>query len=71
MSVTPGAAEIRPFTFEFPEAELEDLRERIKATRLPEKETVADQSQGTQLETIQQLAHYWATDTTGARSRRG
>jgi pimeloyl-ACP methyl ester carboxylesterase len=62
MSVTPGAAEIRPFSFEFSDAELQNLRERITAARFPEKETVTDQSQGTQLETIQQLAHYWATE---------
>ena len=37
-----GATAIRPFTIEFPEAELDDLRARIAATRWPEKETVAD-----------------------------
>ena len=42
--------------------ELVDLRRRIAATRWPEKETVADQSQGVQLATIQELARYWATD---------
>ncbi|MGW5660973.1 epoxide hydrolase family protein [Streptomyces sp. NPDC003758] len=62
MSITPGTAEIRPFTFEFPEEELEDLRARIKAARWPEKETVADQSQGTQLETMKELARYWASE---------
>ncbi|MGW3730266.1 epoxide hydrolase family protein [Streptomyces sp. NPDC000851] len=62
MSVTPEATAIRPFTFEFPDAELEDLRRRIEATRFPEKETVEDQSQGTQLATIQELARYWATE---------
>ncbi|WP_409467305.1 epoxide hydrolase family protein [Streptomyces sp. HC307] len=62
MSVTPEAPEIRPFSFEFPEAELEDLRRRIEATRWPEKETVTDQSQGTQLATIQELARYWASE---------
>ncbi|MER7817998.1 epoxide hydrolase family protein [Streptomyces sp. NPDC096153] len=62
MSVTPEATSIRPFTFEFPDAELEDLRRRIEATRWPEKETVEDQSQGTQLATIQELARYWATE---------
>jgi pimeloyl-ACP methyl ester carboxylesterase len=56
------SAEIRPFSFEFSDAELQDLRDRIVAARFPEKETVPDQSQGTQLETIQKLAHYWATD---------
>ena len=45
-----------------PEAELTELRRRINATRWPEKETVADASQGVQLATIQKLARYWATD---------
>ena len=53
---------IRPFTIETPEAELEDLRARIAATRFPEKETVDDQSQGAQLATMQALARYWATE---------
>jgi pimeloyl-ACP methyl ester carboxylesterase len=53
---------IRPFKKVFPEAELTDLRRRIAATRLPEKEPVDDPSQGIQLATIQKLARYWATD---------
>jgi Epoxide hydrolase N terminus len=57
-----SAAAIRPFTFEFPDAELEELRRRIKATRWPEKEAVADDTQGVQLATIQKLARYWATE---------
>ncbi|WP_457493426.1 epoxide hydrolase N-terminal domain-containing protein, partial [Streptomyces sp. P5_D11] len=43
MSVTSDQHAIRPFTFEFPEADLKDLRARIEATRWPERETVADQ----------------------------
>ncbi|MGW3691722.1 epoxide hydrolase family protein [Streptomyces sp. NPDC005125] len=62
MSVTPDQHAIRPFTFEFPEADLKDLRARIVATRWPEKETVADRSQGTQLATMQKLARYWAKE---------
>jgi hypothetical protein len=57
-----GAAAIRPFKFEAPEAELQALRARISATRFPDKETVEGQSQGTQLATIQALARYWATE---------
>ncbi|HXW91319.1 MAG TPA: epoxide hydrolase [Terriglobales bacterium] len=53
---------IRPFQVNFPEAQLNELRTRIKATKWPERETVADASQGVQLATIQALAHYWATD---------
>ena len=52
---------IRPFKVHFPNAELEDLHKRLLATRWPDKETVADQSQGVQLEKIQELVHYWAT----------
>jgi hypothetical protein len=53
---------IRPFHVSVPEEQLVDLRKRIAATRWPEKETVADQSQGVQLATIQKLARYWGTD---------
>ena len=58
----PAATAVRPFTFKAPEAELQDLRNRIKATRWPEKEAVADDTQGVQLATIQKLARYWATE---------
>ena len=61
MSVT-DATGIRPFTIETPEAELDNLRTRIAATRWPEKETVSDQSQGVQSATMQALAQYWHTE---------
>jgi pimeloyl-ACP methyl ester carboxylesterase len=54
--------EIRPFTVEIAEAELDDLRRRIAATQWPEPETVADDSQGVRLATIQKLARYWETE---------
>ncbi len=57
-----NATAVRPFTVEIPEADLEDLRRRIAATRWPEKEPVADASQGVQSATIQALARYWASD---------
>jgi pimeloyl-ACP methyl ester carboxylesterase len=53
---------IRPFRVNVPEAELTELRRRIKATKWPERETVTDQTQGVQLATMQKLASYWATD---------
>jgi pimeloyl-ACP methyl ester carboxylesterase len=52
---------IRPFTYRASQAELDDLRRRILAARLPEKEPVSDFSQGVKLATVQKLAHYWAT----------
>jgi pimeloyl-ACP methyl ester carboxylesterase len=57
-----GDASIRPFTVSVSQDEITDLRRRIAATRWPDKETVADQSQGVQLATMQKLAGYWATD---------
>jgi hypothetical protein len=55
-------AAIRPFSVKAPEESLTDLRRRIQATRWPERETVADASQGVQLATTQKLARYWATE---------
>src|SRR5262245_29798701 len=54
--------EIRPFSFHAAEAELVDLRKRINATKWPDREQVADDTQGVQLDTIQKVARYWATD---------
>ena len=54
--------EIRPFQVNIPETELMELRRRIAATRLPEKETVGDISQGVPLATVQKLAKYWANE---------
>jgi len=53
---------IRTLQVNFPEADLTELRQRINATRWPERETVMDATQGVQLETTQALARYWATD---------
>src|ERR687895_2646261 len=61
-STVETAIEIRPFQVEVPDEALEDLRRRIAATNWPEKETVADQSQGVPLAMIQKLARYWGTD---------
>lgn len=63
-SETPAvAAEIheavRPFRIDIPEEQIADLRRRIAATRWPDRETVADDSQGVRLKTVQQLVQYW------------
>jgi len=54
-----GDTSIRPFQFHASEDDLADLKRRIAATRWPERETVADDTQGVQLATIQKLADYW------------
>jgi pimeloyl-ACP methyl ester carboxylesterase len=53
---------VRPFRVEVSQASLEDLRKRVLATRFPTKELVQDRSQGVQLATLKELAHYWATE---------
>jgi pimeloyl-ACP methyl ester carboxylesterase len=52
---------IRPFHFNATKEQLADLRKRVAATKWPEQETVSDATQGVQLKTMQELAHYWAT----------
>jgi pimeloyl-ACP methyl ester carboxylesterase len=61
-STVETASEIRPFRVDVPDEALEDLRRRIATTNWPEKETVADQSQGVPLAMIQKLARHWMTD---------
>src|SRR5215218_283086 len=66
-SVTVVAAEntntkVVPFRVSVPDADLADLRRRLKATRWPDKETAADQWQGVQLANLQELVRYWGMD---------
>jgi len=53
---------IRPFKVQVHQAELDDLRRRIHATRWADKETVGDRSQGTQLAKLKGLINYWGTE---------
>ena len=61
-SAVEPTVEVRPFHVDVPETDLADLRRRLVATRWPERETVADDSQGVPLATIEELARHWATD---------
>jgi len=54
--------EIRPFRIEVPDAALSDLRQRLKDTRWPERETARDWSQGVPLAYMKDLCDYWARD---------
>ena len=56
-----GDTSIRPFRIHVPEPVLVDLRRRVVATRWPDRETVADLSQGVRLDRIQPLVRYWGT----------
>lgn len=53
---------IRPFKVNVSNADLKDLRKRIQSTRWPDRETVADHSQGAQLSKLQELLRYWGSD---------
>jgi Epoxide hydrolase N terminus len=58
----PSESVVRPFRVDFPEVELAELRRRVNATRWPDQETVADDSQGVRLALMQDLARYWGTE---------
>ncbi len=62
LSLASAGPEIRPFSVNFSQAQLDDLSRRIAATRWPDEEIVGDATQGVQLATIQKLAAYWAAD---------
>jgi len=53
---------IRPFRIDVPDADLDDLRARLRRTRWPDPETVEDWSQGVPLSYIQELCRYWCDD---------
>ena len=61
-SAVASSTAVRPFTVNFPEDALSDLRRRVAATRWPSKELVANGSQGVQLAALQALARYWTTE---------
>jgi pimeloyl-ACP methyl ester carboxylesterase len=58
-SAAPQPESIRPYRIHVDEAQLTDLKQRIAATRWPDKETVDDVSQGVQLAQVQALVKYW------------
>ena len=60
-ATTPDTA-IHPFRVSIPQAALDDLRQRVLATRWPTKELVKDRSQGVQIATLKELARYWTTE---------
>ncbi len=53
---------VTPFEFDITDEQIDDLRSRLAATRWPSPELVGDRSQGVQLQTMRELARYWAED---------
>jgi pimeloyl-ACP methyl ester carboxylesterase len=62
LAAAAGDNAIRPFRVNIPEDQLVDLRRRLAATRWPDRETIADQSQGVQLAKLQELVRYWGAE---------
>jgi hypothetical protein len=54
------ADRIEPFVIAADEAALDDLTDRLRRARWPERETVGDWSQGAPLSYLQDLCGYWA-----------
>jgi epoxide hydrolase len=52
---------VRPFKVAVPDADLADVRQRLRRTRWPERETVDDWSQGVPLAYLRELCDHWAT----------
>ena len=61
-AMSDATTEIRPFSVEIAQEQIDNLRRRIAATRWPTSELVKDASQGIQLAFLQELARYWAED---------
>ncbi len=62
LRAAPESGAVRPFSIHVPEHSLDDLKQRIMATRWPDRETVDDQSQGAQLQPFQALMPPWCTE---------
>jgi len=61
VQATMAHPDVRPFRISIPDEVLADLRRRLAATRWPDKETVSDSSQGTQLAKMQEIVRYWGS----------
>jgi pimeloyl-ACP methyl ester carboxylesterase len=52
--------EIKPFRIEIPQADLDDLHDRLARTRWPHEITGAGRERGIPLDDVRELAKYWA-----------
>lgn len=52
---------IKPFKIAIPQADLDDLQQRLERTRFPDRELVEDGTQGAPLDQVQKLVEYWRT----------
>jgi epoxide hydrolase len=59
--VFANPAAITPFQYRAPASALDDLKRRLAQTRLPDRGTVADWSQGVPIAKMKALVEYWRT----------
>jgi len=59
-STDPADTAIRPFRIDIPQADLDDLRERLRRTRWPDQLPGVGWTRGVPLDYLKQLAAYWA-----------
>nr|WP_308530855.1 epoxide hydrolase N-terminal domain-containing protein [uncultured Paenibacillus sp.] len=57
--ITEGSTEIRPFHISVPQADLDDLRNRLARTRWPDALGEAGWKYGVSLDYVKELAAYW------------
>ncbi len=57
----PMTSAIKPYRVSIPQSDLDDLQQRLRRTRWPERETVDDWTQGVPLKAAQSLVEYWTT----------
>ena len=69
-TATVGDPAIRPFRIDVPQEEVDAPRQRVQATRWPDKETVNDRSQGVHLARLRPLVVYWGIGCERSRSWR-
>lgn len=53
---------VRPYRISVPDAEIQDLKQRLARTRWPDPETVSDWSQGVPVGRARELVAYWQRD---------
>ena len=68
---TDVTTEIRPFTIDVPQADLDDFRDRLERTRFPDELPGVGWSYGVGLDYVRDMVEYWRTGTTGGSTRRG
>ncbi len=55
----PSSTLVRPFTVSIPQSQIDDVKQRLAATRWPDPETVGDWSQGVRVQNARALVDYW------------